>query len=97
MPSIGTQHPPIKPRGPIGVRARHPARLRAIDLLENGNGFGPDLYAHRTAIERRFAQLTNCPVGLKGLPNWVRTHPRVRRWVQAKIILVTLYTKHLTQ
>jgi hypothetical protein len=81
------------PRGPVGARARHPARLRSIDLLESTNRFGPGLYPMRTAIERLFARLTNCPVGLKGLPNWVRTHPRVKRWLQAKIILVSLYNK----
>jgi hypothetical protein len=89
--------PRKKPQRPIGPRARHPARLRAIDLLENGTGFGPRLFDQRTAIERAFARLTNCPVGLKGLPNWVRTHPRVHRWVQAKIVLVSLYTKNLAQ
>lgn len=88
----------IAPRKTPGVgtarRARHPARLRSIDLLESGNRFGPQLYALRTAVERLFAQLTNCPGGLKGLPNWVRTHPRVKRWIQAKIILVSLAVKN---
>lgn len=83
------------PGGNVGRRARHPARLRAIDLLESTNRFGPELYKRRTTIERFFSRLTGAPMGLKGLPNWVRTHRRVSRWVQAKIIAVALYIKHL--
>lgn len=49
-------------------RARHPARLRSIDLLEGTGRFGPELYARRTAIERLFARLTTAPSDSKACP-----------------------------
>lgn len=76
------------PAGNIGRRARHPSRLHAINLLETFcNGFGPTLYARRTVIERAFARMAASAVGLDHLPGWVRSLDRVRRWVQAKLIL----------
>ena len=41
----------------------------------------------RDEIERVFGVLTCTAGGLAPLPAWVRTLPRVRRWVGAKIIL----------
>jgi Transposase DDE domain len=65
----------------------HPARRRAIDLLESGlHAMGPKLYAMRTGIERKVSSLCCRSHGLKDLPPWVRTHARVRRYVQAKLI-----------
>lgn len=91
----------IAPRKTPGTgttaRSLIPHACAPIELLEGGNPFGPELYKNRTAIERDFARLTNCPVGLKGLPNGARTRPRVRRWVQVKIILVALHVKHFAQ
>lgn len=76
------------PTGPIGRRARHGARLHAIDMLETFcNRFGPAMYAQRTRIERAFARLASSRVGLDHLPGWVRGLDRVRRWTQAKLIL----------
>jgi hypothetical protein len=43
-------------------------------------------YGLRGAIERVFANLTNFAGGLRGLPPWVRTLPRVQRFVAAKLI-----------
>jgi hypothetical protein len=44
----------------------------------------------RAEIERQFGNLTNWGGGLSGLPSWVRTHRRVRRWLQAKLVLAAL-------
>jgi hypothetical protein len=65
-----------------------PGRRRAAELLDNPNPeFGRDLMLVRNTIERSFANLTNWGGGLTHLPPWVRTHRRVHRWVQAKLIL----------
>lgn len=75
----------------IGAAARHPNRLHAIDMLETfNNGFGPAMYAQRTAIERSFSRLASSRVGLDHLPGFIRTPARVHRWVQAKIALDAL-------
>lgn len=72
----------------LGHRKHHPARLRSKDMLEcDMTGFGPDLRTHRDSIERFLGTLSCFGGGLNGLPGWVRTHPRVHRWVQAKLIL----------
>jgi len=63
-------------------------RRRAAELLDNPNPeFGRDLILLRDTIERSFANLTNWGGGLTHLPPWIRTHRRVHRWVQAKLIL----------
>jgi hypothetical protein len=87
--------PRKKPHTGLGHQAHSPRRLRAIDLLEQAprfglNPFGPQLYRQRTGIERAFGHLGNFAAGLGPLPNWVRTLPRVRRWVHAKIIINAL-------
>ena len=38
-------------------------------------------------MERAFANLSNFGGGLTHLPPWVRTLPRVTRWVTAKLII----------
>jgi hypothetical protein len=74
-----------------GHRKQTPGRLRSIELLENPKpAFGEQLLADRSEIERRFGQLSNWGGGLNGLPAWVRTHRRVHRWVQAKLVLTAL-------
>ena len=74
-----------------GHRRQTPGRLRSIELTENPNPtFADQLLRDRGEIERRFAQLTNWGGGLTCLPAWVRTHRRVRRWVQAKLVLTAL-------
>jgi Transposase DDE domain len=71
-----------------GHRKQTPGRLRSKDLLENPQPlFGQQLFAQRPDIERNFGNLTNWGGGLTHLPAWVRTHHRVHRWVQAKLIL----------
>jgi hypothetical protein len=60
-------------------------------LLENpAPQFGEALVGQRSAIERQFGNLTNWGGGLTCLPSWVRTHRRVHRWVQAKLVLTAL-------
>lgn len=80
--------PRKKPYQPIGARARSEARLHAIAMLETPtNTFGRSLYAARTDIERVFSRWAASAVGLDHLPGWVRTLPRVRRWINAKILI----------
>ena len=70
-----------------GHRPQSPGRLRSKHLLENPRAtFGLTLFQQRVYIERFFASLTNCGGGLTYLPPWIRTHRRVRQWVQAKLI-----------
>ncbi len=74
-----------------GHKKQSCGRLRSIGLLENPYpDFANQLLADRDEIERRFGQLTNWGGGLTCLPPWVRTHRRVRRWVQAKLVLTAL-------
>jgi len=84
-----------RPRGGYGRtkrrRQQSPGRLRSMELLENPQPeFGRRLLKERDAIERRFGNLTNWGGGLTHLPPWVRTHRRVHRWVQAKLIIDVL-------
>jgi hypothetical protein len=53
-------------------------------------GLAQQLLHGRDQIERQFGNLANWSGGLHGLPSWVRTHRRVRRWVQAKLVLTKL-------
>jgi len=83
------------PRGGTGRghrrKAQTPGRTRVITLLENPQShFGRALLRDRDEIERQFGNLSNWGGGLTHLPPWVRTHRRVHRWVQAKLILNAL-------
>jgi hypothetical protein len=79
------------PQKGTGHRQQTAGRLRSIAITENPNpAFGQRLLQDRTAIERQYGNLTNWGGGLSGLPAWVRTNHRVRRWVQAKLVLATL-------
>lgn len=74
-----------------GHRRQTPGRLRSKELLENLHAeFGRSLFRERSRIERYYGRLTNWGGGLTHLPPWARTHRRVRRWVQAKLILTAL-------
>ena len=81
------------PTANISDHASSPSRLHAIAMLEtpNASGFGLGLYARRTQIERVFSVMASATVGLDSLPSWVRTLPRVRRWVEAMIVLFILF------
>jgi hypothetical protein len=78
-----------RPRGGLGHRPHSTGRLRSMALLQND--FGKALYHCRHDIERQFAWLTNHGSGLSPLPNWVRRQDRVTRWVQAKLVIHTIY------
>lgn len=72
----------------LGHHRHSPARLRAIQLMEQSDSnFGAALLHWRGDIERFFGTLAGSHFGLDHLPPWVRTLPRVRLWVQAKLII----------
>jgi DDE family transposase len=74
-----------------GHRPQSPGRLRSIALFENPTPtFGHQLHEQRSQIERYYGNLTNWGGGLTHLPPWARTYRRVRRWVQAKLVLAAL-------
>jgi hypothetical protein len=74
-----------------GHRKQSLGRLRSMHLTENPYpAFANQLLGDRGDIERRFARLTNWGGALTCLPPWVRTHRRVHRWVQAKLVLSAL-------
>lgn len=76
------------PNRGFGHRKQTAGRLRSIELLEHHTpDFGSQLFKLRMTIERYFGNLTNWSAGLTHLPPWVRTYNRVKRWVQAKIIM----------
>jgi hypothetical protein len=75
----------------LGHRKHTAGRLRSIEITENPYPkFGNQLRLDRIEIERQFGNLTNWGGGLACLPAWVRTHRRVRRWVQGKLVLTRL-------
>jgi hypothetical protein len=76
-----------------GHRRPHPVRRIALYLWASHAAW---LRAQRQAIDRFFGQHSSYGGGLAPLPAWVRTLPRVQRWVQAKIILyhVRLQGRH---
>lgn len=75
----------------LGHHRHSPGRLRCLEILDSpAPQFGRGLLRQRRAIERYFGNLTSFGGGLGPLPAWVRTHHRVRRWVQAKLIFNAL-------
>ena len=78
-----------------GHRKQTIGRMHSMRLVENPYpAFANRMLQDRNEIERRFGQITNWGGGLTCLPPWVRTHRRVHRWVQAKLVLTAL--KRLT-
>jgi len=74
-----------------GHRRQAAGRLRSLALTEGPfPAFAEQLLKDRAEVERCFGNLTNWGGGLACLPAWVRTHRRVRRWVQAKLVLTRL-------
>ena len=87
----GLQLIAIKRRGErLGHRRQDPHRLRGIEL--QAGRFGQSLLKDRARIDRFFGAWQSAGVGLKHPPAWVRTHRRVRLWVQAKLILRYVHT-----
>ena len=60
------------------------ARNRAAEAWRGIAGY---VYRRRWSVERILANISGFGGGLTGLPPWVRTLPRVRRWVGAKLII----------
>jgi hypothetical protein len=79
--------PPKKRGRGLGHHRQAAERVRCRDLL--AGSFGRALYASRPAIERWFSRLAG--VGLGPLPPWVRRMHRVRRWVQAHLLLLATH------
>ena len=79
------------PERGTGHRKQTAGRLHSMLLTENPYpAFADQLLHDRANIERAFGKLTNWSYGLISLPPWVRTHRRVHRWVQAKLVLTAL-------
>lgn len=74
-------------RSPEKLRLMEPARLEAIDAWRRNRRLCEDVLHRRDGVERVFAHLTSSGWGLGPLPAWVRTIPRVRLWVDAKIAI----------
>jgi hypothetical protein len=75
----------------LGHHRHTTGRLRSVELTENPRpAFADQLLQDRNQIERYFAHATNWGGGLTCLPAWARTHRRVHRWVQAKLVLTAL-------
>lgn len=82
---------PRRRGGGLGHHRHDPGRLRSVEILENPFPiFGQKLLKLRDGIERFFANLTNWGGSLTTLPPWARTHKRVHRWVQGKLIINAL-------
>jgi hypothetical protein len=85
--------PRKKPGTGLGRGTKHhPQRLQSIELTENTDlhPFAVALHNWRTGIERQFGWLTSGVASLQNLPTFVRRLPRVRRWIQAKLIINAL-------
>lgn len=77
--------PPKRAGKALGHRPHHPARVHGLHLLTTP--YGVRLYRQRGMIERQFGNGTMRAEGLGSLPAHVRRLPRVRQYVQAKLIL----------
>jgi len=84
--------PPIN--GVAGPRAHRRRKLLARLYRRD---WGVRLMNERESIERAFARMSNQACGLKELPNWVRRHRRVHRWISAKVLLHHAYLIHKQQ
>ncbi len=77
--------PPKKKGRGLGHRPHAVGRLRSLALLRQA--FGEALYGSRSYVERCWGHLTSFGGGLGPLPSWVRRLHRVKRWVQAKLLI----------
>ena len=86
---------PLKGQQRVGAGGHHPVTLRQmgqtrrelVRCWDERPGLTRLVLKARDEVERAFGVLTCTAGGLANLPAWVRTLPRVRRWVGAKIIL----------
>jgi hypothetical protein len=77
--------PPKRQGKGLGHMRHSPHRLRGLALLRQPLT-RELMYVRRTSVERFFGNLGWKAGGLSTLPGFVRTLPRVRRWVQGKLI-----------
>jgi hypothetical protein len=77
----------------VGHQRHSPSRLRCLEMMNGPSSFARQLLEQRDEIERYFGQIVNFGGGLAGLPPWVRSYRRVRRWVQAKLAIHALRRK----
>lgn len=83
--------PRREPGTGLGHRKHSAGRRRSMELTENPHqAFGRQALKDRNAVERVFGNWTSWGGGLTCLPPWVRTHRRVKRWVQAKLVLTAI-------
>lgn len=75
---------PLPENAGKGHRRQSPARNAAAVAWRGIAGY---VYRDRAGVERIFAHISAFGGGLAGLPPWVRTLVRVRRWVGAKLII----------
>jgi len=87
--------PRRKPGRGLGHQTHHAGRLRSIALLEGDARKRRQASRLRSVVERCFAWLT--AVGGGHLPVWVRTLPRVRRWILAKLAILNASRRLLMQ
>jgi len=88
-------HCPLRGQGRVGSGGHHPVTLRqmgparraAVAYWRDRPADAARELGPRSRVETTFAALTACGGGLTCLPAWVRTLPRVTRWVGAKIAL----------
>lgn len=66
--------------------AQQPGRVLSMRLLEGDPRMRRWARSARAVVEHYFAGLS-AAAGLHTLPSWVRTLPRVRAWVAAKLVL----------
>jgi IS5 family transposase len=80
---------PLKGRASDPVRLRYmpPARRQMMKLWQENPAFCRRRLEARAQIERIFSALTCFGGGLSPLPAWVRTLPRVQRWVAGKLAI----------
>lgn len=85
------------PHRGTGHRKQTTGRMRSKAILEDPfPKFGAGLLKQRSDVERCFGNLTNWGGGLTHLPPWVRTYPRVYRWVQAKLVIQAAKSRNCT-
>jgi len=80
-----------------GHRPQTAGRRRCLDLwAQPAPRYIDGLLAERPRVERHFANWTNWGGGLGPLPAWVRTLPRVDRWVRAKLVIVAVKRRNMS-
>jgi len=75
---------PLPKNAGKGHRWQSPSRNAAAAAWHGIAGY---VYRERNGVDRIFAHMSAFGGGLAGLPPWVRTLARVRRWVGAKLII----------